>query len=309
MSDSEYDRVVQQDLTRAIGKAARRIEELETVLRDLLPRHSHCGSCCTFDAAGAVIVTVKSCVCDPPWKAARIALGWLTGRERQSDSVGPCRCDRHADTPEPLCPLHGIGAEPAPPVATFITGGVDTSEAVADTRPVCPKCDVVKFVHLDTCECSCHNIAKRTDYPHAAPAKVYVLERVVNYEPTTILSIHATEALANAAKARLDKAFHCNSYHTVYEMTVEGGAPTEQSVLDATSAAVISAARVFEASIMAECREGQSTYYNDEHTALIDAFAAFDARSGVRSDSPDGAQTFTDADGGKYTVHDKPRKL
>lgn len=40
---------------------------------------------------------------------------------------------------------------------------------------------------------------------------------------------------------------------------------------------VVKAARAFEASIMVECREGNSTCYNDEHDDLIDAFELFDA--------------------------------
>lgn len=36
---------------------------------------SHRGSCCTFDAAGRVVVTRESCLCLPPERAAQEALG------------------------------------------------------------------------------------------------------------------------------------------------------------------------------------------------------------------------------------------
>lgn len=55
-----------------IERLRERITELEAALRMMLPAHS--GSCCTFDAAGKVIVTVESCQCTADVKWARAAL-------------------------------------------------------------------------------------------------------------------------------------------------------------------------------------------------------------------------------------------
>jgi len=52
-----------------------RSKTLEDALRGMVERWGqHSGLCCTFDAAGKVVVTAESCVCDPLHKQARAAL-------------------------------------------------------------------------------------------------------------------------------------------------------------------------------------------------------------------------------------------
>ena len=49
-----------------------RLNELRDIISSLLP--SHCGSCCTFDETGKLVVTEASCQCPEANKRARRAV-------------------------------------------------------------------------------------------------------------------------------------------------------------------------------------------------------------------------------------------
>lgn len=68
----DYEALAKEWGRRAL-EASARVADLEAAVKDLLPMHS--GSCCTFDAAGKVIVTQSSCRCAEREHLARILIG------------------------------------------------------------------------------------------------------------------------------------------------------------------------------------------------------------------------------------------
>lgn len=60
------------DLTERVAELEARNESLRGIVASLLPHH--CGSCCTFDEAGKLMVTEASCRCSEANKRARRAV-------------------------------------------------------------------------------------------------------------------------------------------------------------------------------------------------------------------------------------------